>query len=303
MRFKSWFTFSALTCCAFASLAQADSFSFQRIPMLGAGGLNNADQVSGWTGGGEGGNQGVFYDGTKTATFTVPGNTNSPSAGGLNNLGQIVGSYAARDGQHGFLYTGGPFTSSSSYRDIDVPGQGTYPQAINDFGWIVGTATSPTGLQAFLYDTTGFHMLQVQGWRDITPMSINNSGEVVGYYIDISLGGTRGFLYKDGVFTTFVAPGSRSTVLTGINNLGDLVGSYDSIGTRGFIYRNGSFVTIDNSPSSVGGFIPRFINDSGHLVGIDINTVYLATPVPEPGAMLLAGFGLACFVLAIGRKR
>ncbi|MFL6465694.1 MAG: hypothetical protein ACJ73N_14950 [Bryobacteraceae bacterium] len=308
MRFRSWFTLSVFAWCAYAPFAQADSFNFQSIPILGAAGLNNADQISGWSGGGQG-TQGAFYDGTRTTTFTVPGSLNTTRAGGLNNLGQIVGFYNAPDGQHGFLYTGGSFTSSSSYQNIDIPGQITHPQAINDFGWIVGTATGRTGSQGFLYDTTGFRMFDVPGWQNITPMSINNSGEVAGYYVDISLDATRGFLYKDGVFTTFMVPGSQSTYLTGINNLSDLVGSYNgsSFGDQGFIYRNGSFVTIDNSPTLTGSFLPGSINDSGHLVGTNINTVYLATPtptsIPEPGPMLLVGFGLACLAMAMSGKR
>src|SRR3954452_18102767 len=59
------------------------------------------------------------------------------TASGINDAGQIVGSFAdGRERSHGFLYTSGGFTH------IDPPGtSGTSAYGINDAGQIVGFFT------------------------------------------------------------------------------------------------------------------------------------------------------------------
>ena len=54
-------------------------------------------------------------------------------AHGINDTGQIVGGFRNASGSHGFLDTGGTFTT------IDVPGAlATEASGINDMGQIVG---------------------------------------------------------------------------------------------------------------------------------------------------------------------
>ncbi len=69
-----------------------------------------------------------------TYTYTsisVPGGT-SALARGLNNAGQIVGSYADNTGTHGFLYSNGAYTT------INAPnGTSTELLGINNLGQIV----------------------------------------------------------------------------------------------------------------------------------------------------------------------
>jgi probable HAF family extracellular repeat protein len=64
-------------------------------------------------------------------TFTTlddPLATFGTVANGINDMGQIVGYYFNNSGQHGFLYSGGTFTT------IDDPLGNTYPQGINNNG-------------------------------------------------------------------------------------------------------------------------------------------------------------------------
>ncbi len=62
------------------------------------------------------------------------------SARGINSRGEIVGSYVAGGQQHGFLLTGGRFTSL----DFPVPGvRATVANGINASGEIVGQYTAP----------------------------------------------------------------------------------------------------------------------------------------------------------------
>src|SRR6266545_3274488 len=60
-------------------------------------------------------------------TLDVPGSTGGTTAFGINTSGQIVGAYGDGGGQHGFLLSGG------SYTTLDVPGS---------------TATAATGINA-----------------------------------------------------------------------------------------------------------------------------------------------------------
>src|SRR5437016_3376589 len=57
-------------------------------------------------------NHGFTYDGSTYTTLDDPLGTNGTQLLGINNLGQIVGSYIDASGHsHGFLYSGGGFTT------------------------------------------------------------------------------------------------------------------------------------------------------------------------------------------------
>ena len=63
-------------------------------------------------------------------TIDVPG-ASLTEGFGINDSGQIVGDFFDATGSHGFLDTGGSFTT------IDVPGSVTQTRGINDSGQIV----------------------------------------------------------------------------------------------------------------------------------------------------------------------
>ena len=72
-------------------------------------------------------------------TLDFPGST-STTPRGINSAGQIVGTYEGATGTHGFLYSGGSFST------IDVPGAAaTQALRINDIGQILGTYTDACG--------------------------------------------------------------------------------------------------------------------------------------------------------------
>jgi probable HAF family extracellular repeat protein len=56
-----------------------------------------------------------------------------------------------------------------------------------------------------------------------TVVGVNNSGEIVGSYLDGN-NETHGFLFNAGVFTIVDFPGARLTVINGVNDLGQIVG-------------------------------------------------------------------------------
>jgi probable HAF family extracellular repeat protein len=95
----------------------------------------------------------AFADNAYTFTrFDVPGSTVT-CAFGINDSGQIVGALYDGTTYHGFLYSGGSFTT------IDVPGAtgNTAANGINNSGQIVGCfeTAQPPALYGFLATPKG----------------------------------------------------------------------------------------------------------------------------------------------------
>jgi probable HAF family extracellular repeat protein len=194
-----------------------------------ASGINNAGQIVGWAVSPQDPNhpQGFLYTGGTYSTIEVPGGglprgindagdifgddsfstitvpgSYSTTATGINNAGQIVGTFFGNNftgefgefnnlGDHGFLYTDGVFSV------FDAPGTvvgqftstsgGTYPSDINNAGQIIGTAVIPPVI---------FEHVRAEG-----------------------------FVYAGGGFRTFVFPNAQQTRPSGINDAGDFVGT------------------------------------------------------------------------------
>lgn len=100
-------------------------------------------------------------------------------------------------------------------------------------------------------------------------VGINDSGDIVGYYIDSSAH-RHGFLYNGSTYTPIEDPkGSGGTYLLCIDDSGDIVGFYyDSNGTRhGFEYNSSTYKTLDD-PNGIGYTGAFGINDNGDIVGL-----------------------------------
>jgi probable HAF family extracellular repeat protein len=119
-------------------------------------------------------NHGYTYDGSTYTTLDDPFGTNGTQALGINNLGQIVGSYIDASGHsHGFLYSGGGFTTLD-----DPSGTDTVATGIDDLGQIVGHYSTGSVQHSFLYSAGAYITLD-----DARVVSgINNSGVLVGSY-------------------------------------------------------------------------------------------------------------------------
>ncbi len=216
--------------------------------------------------------------GAPSATFTFtsidfPGATHT-GAGGINNLGQIVGGYVLPNGtRHGFLDVGGIFTT------IDDPNAtvGTVASDINSSGQIVGSYdfTDPDhpfeGAHGFLLGGGTFTPIDfpAAGVTSTTPQGINDSGDVVGLYRMNGPG--NGFLFSGGIYTTVNVPAALGccTHANGINNAGEIVGQYkspdDNAPRQGFLKTGSAFTTI-NFPGAVDTTL-QDINNFGDIVG------------------------------------
>ena len=98
---------------------------------------------------------------------------------GINNLGQIIGTYNPLQSWQGFIETDGAFVN------IDVPGSegSTTPNAVNDLGQVVGTYWDTIGAHGFLYDHGSYTTIDVPDSIYVEPTGISDGGEIVGRYI------------------------------------------------------------------------------------------------------------------------
>jgi len=116
------------------------------------------------------------------------------------------------------------------------------------------------------------------GGANIQPAAINNSGQIVGYYVD-SAGTPHGFLRAtDGTITTIDVPGATATIAASISNTGWIVGSYANSGTtvgeivgqtvnHGFtLSPDGKTLTTFDVPGA-STTVPIAVNSSGLVVG------------------------------------
>ena len=128
-----------------------------------------------------------LYAGGVFTTINYPGATDTAVLG-INNSGQIVGSFGDSTGEHGFMDAGSFFTV------LNYPGAiHTDPYGINDSGQIVGTFYDSTG-QHFFVDTGGvFTTLDYPGTISTWASGINDSGQIVGYATYDSLAPEPGF--------------------------------------------------------------------------------------------------------------
>jgi probable HAF family extracellular repeat protein len=100
--------------------------------------VNNAHQIVGYYVDSSNRYHGFLYANGSYVTLDVPSAT-ATRALGINDAGQIVGSYDNAGGHHGFLYSNGVYTSIDDPQAGPMPGQGTYAASgINNVGNIVG---------------------------------------------------------------------------------------------------------------------------------------------------------------------
>jgi uncharacterized membrane protein len=203
------------------------------------------------------------------ATFTT--------AFGINNHGDIVGSYRIEPPRHALLIKAGQFiplapttilgTNFSEARDI------------NDRGDIVGQFIGDDGFfHGFLLTKGVLTTLDFPGASQTSAFGINDSGTVVGSWDLLDADGNlleeHGFTWKNGAFTEVNFPGSVDTFVLGINARGDLVGGWDAGLTsqgHGFVCSKGKCFSFDVPfPESV-LTQPDRINALGHITGIYVD--------------------------------
>ena len=171
-------------------------------------------------------------------SIDVPGST-STNAIGIDNAGQIVGSYVSGGHTHGFIDTNGVF------KTIDVPGSSsTQPTGINNAGQIVGFYN---GSSVFLDNKGTFSTINIPAANFSSrfgipqQVAINDAGQIVGTTSD-----ARAFLYSNGK-VTFIPPLfslNPFNVANSVNDAGAIAGAAAQItvGATATVFLNGSYV-------------------------------------------------------------
>jgi uncharacterized membrane protein len=134
--------------CVFAVTVTEIVIPIPGVTFLAANAINDRDQVVGF----------YFADGTQHCflweedsfqTIDVPA-TRATSCYGINNRGQIVGSYLDSGGMiHDFLWDKGAVS------EINVPGTPVPIGGVNDRGQVVGTYAAGGAQHCFLWDENG----------------------------------------------------------------------------------------------------------------------------------------------------
>ena len=206
-----------------------------------------------------------------------------------NDKGQVAGYYYDAAGNHGYVETAGSFITidvpGSSAVYASGPGVDTIATAINNVGQVAGQYDTEnegyTRVRSFLYAGGTLTAIDVPGSSYTAAFGLNDKGQVVGFYDDITTYKLRGFVYADGAFTTFDAPGDGFTLPYAINNVGEVAGSYnENGGSHGFLRdAAGAFTTVDVPGSGYMAYddggnkvtVPatevRSLNDKSQIIG------------------------------------
>ena len=189
----------------------------------------------------------------------------STVASGINDYGQIVGSYVDGSGNtNGFGYSGG------SYTTIDVPSAAaTTASGISNSGQITGSYIDGSGgnhgftQTGFAGPPTSFD--DPGGVGATYGSGINSSGTTVGYYNNGST--VLGFSKSGASYTDVNYPGSVTTQALGINDLGTVVGTFnDGTLTHGFVYSASTYTLMDD-PLGVEGSVATSVASNGDIGG------------------------------------
>jgi probable HAF family extracellular repeat protein len=215
--------------------------------------------------------------------FSTIDNPNAGAQGsdafGINASGQIVGAYTDASGSdHGYLQSGGQYTTLDDPNASTAPGLGTSAYAINASGQIVGGYLDASGLEhGFLLSGGQYTTLDdPAGTGGTEADGINASGQIVGSYTDAS-GVAHGFLLSGGQYTTLDDPNAGTAFLLGteplgINDRGQIVGEYADVSgvVHGFLLSGGQYTALDDPNAGTGfqqGTDAIGINNRGQIVG------------------------------------
>jgi uncharacterized membrane protein len=223
-----------------------------------ATGINDSGQIVGETEGLNSVPIGFEEFGGAYTPIVYPGATQTYVTG-INDSGQVVGWYVDTL-PHGFVKDGNTYTS------FDFPGAaGTFANGINNHGDIVGyyahTANDP---YLFGYVKEG----NIYQPLNFLPFGINDSGQIVGEFLNFSTAFVTGILDDHGKFGSFFYPGyypnQSGTIVTGINDQGEAVGYGDGrTNDGGFL-----ITTADFSPTPPPEQAPEPVSSKVIMLGV-----------------------------------
>jgi hypothetical protein len=141
-------------------------------------------------------------------------NNNGFFSRGINNWGNIVGSYNTSTATNGFKR----FSDGGTIK-LGFPGaSSTFPTSINDHGMIVGSYFVGSGggqlpQNGFIYSQGNWAILNYPSSLFTDLVGVSNNGVIVGNATDLGLA----FRYENGQFKTIVGPNGVGVTVTGIS--------------------------------------------------------------------------------------
>jgi probable HAF family extracellular repeat protein len=165
-------------------------------------------------------------------------------ASGINDAGQIVGTYTDTSGvAHGFLYQNGVYTK------LDYPGKAhNYAFGIDDAGNVVGSFSEvmPRGPYHASLRLNGVWSEYDFPGNETDGRAINTNGDIVGIYNAGYGTPDHGFLKIGENYTSIDYPGASLTYVFGLNDAGWVTGTYrDATGLlKGFAYKDGAYASV-----------------------------------------------------------
>lgn len=166
----------------------------------------------------------------------------------ISPTGQVVGCYHHQDSDfsasgggtmHGFVY------QNSGYQSLPVAG--SMHNGINRDGRIIVGVVfpTPTAFHAYKVEDGVYALLDLPSYVVLSnARDINPSGEIVGYFVDLS-NKTHGFLLNKKGFSQIDFPGADVvfTQPNGIDPEGNIVGQYTTRDSSGVLHTHGFIAT------------------------------------------------------------
>jgi probable HAF family extracellular repeat protein len=238
-------------------------------------GLNNRGQIAGSYGAAQ---KAVVWSGG-AVTNILPGDLES-KAMGINDNGTVAGTKCVDGLGYAFTWSNGVVTEL---------GQGR-AKAINSKGQVAGTTYFGNTRHAVVWDNST--VIDLGAFAYFTPITINDMSDV------LITDGQESFIWSNG---SVVQLGKCEVF--GMNNLGQVVGLKENSEGWWTAYlwdKSGTAADLNTIIPENSGWqkltCAIAINNSGQIVGMGIMddgtyATYLLTPIPEPGTVLLLGFG------------
>ena len=215
-----------------------------------ANAINNNGQIVGWSTNASGDRDGFLYSngqmqdlGNLGGIYGLIGSV----AGGINDLGQVVGSAYTATFQlsQAFLYSGGQMQNLGNTLFGGILSWG---DRVNNTGQIACGATIYGVSHSYLYSDG--HLLNLgtlPGLPNSLPYGLNDAGQVAGVS-SAALGGLgQAFLYSGGQLLPLGDLGGGKSEAFGINNAGQVVGqAYTASGVpHAFLYSGSAMIDLN----------------------------------------------------------
>jgi hypothetical protein len=201
----------------------------------------------------------IRYSGGSISYYTFPNSPYNQFTARNNNGANLLMVQPA--GEYDYIVQG------SSMTKVVVPNsqwRSTHATAINKYNSVVGSYDHIDGYHGGFkrYSNGKFVGLRYPGSVATFPWGINDSGSVVGSYID-SQSIEHGFIYSNGSWATLDDPTNKTGRLLGISNTGAIVGGFNP-----FLYENGRFKLISVPDNPTAYIDIRAMTPGGVIIGI-----------------------------------